>query len=1015
MAERLKRLVLIIFATLFSVYACAAPVFAEPETNTGESPTDLSEITEVTDFSDENRETCYDAAGYVGWLVCPGAGFLSGIIDGAFNILEQLIKIKPISRDANSPFLQVWEYFRGFTNTVLVIFLLIIVFSQISGIGISNYGVKRALPRFIVGAILANVSLTICMVAMDLSTITGSGLYALFNDILASALANGNISDFAQSISIADLTAAILGIGVTGAGVITVALTMNGGVMGLMVMLLPVILAGVLAVVSAIITMAARQALVYFLAMISPLAIICYTLPNTEKWFRRWYDTFVRMLIFYPMFSVLYGASQLAGVVIITSADNWLTVILGIAVRVLPLFMTFPLLRMTGTVLGGINGMVFRLANPATRSLQRYAGESRELARQRQLANTNPNRGVSTRLAQYLENRRARRAFDTRNLTANNVDTYTTNAMASMRTDGFGSNRGYRLRAYQEQQIRKMENDIARRQIATDIDEGLDENAFGARHRDAIIANNNRFGHLVVDDHMATVRQRQVSLANAKSRADRIRTALETDKNGDFKDTSVESQNIQNQLLDTFHYQNFNSQDAHHSLRSAMATAISARNKVDREEEAEYETLFDAMPAGPGPLNQLTEAARNKDANALEAALRIVAKRGDWDLLDRKVAEITPMITGEENIEMQKRLADTLVQYKKDDWRLGLYGKALMMRRGMNGNAEYNGNDLNLRSFVTFDEFLSERRHLDSNGEIVTVTNAQGETVDSVTGENAKMFRKVCIDQLADDEKNASFVLEMDKNGIKQQVRDMYGEEEVDPATGAKTFVYRMPAPTVTTYAPDGSVLSVKEQSPIAHQLKYLRSALCDGPEGEKLKYEILMATGNFDVNIGQMQSQIKDNTFDGEQLFANRRDYLASEVHQDIIHKQVLELVRDMSPQQIAKQKSDTIKSLNAFLLAYNDAKARRQHAIDPTVDIHADKCMSADGKMVLSKEFIDALNAHGQLNALCQKNQSMRLGEMNTSIVELLGLHTEDNNTGAGWVDPRTITFTPTPPTTP
>ena len=967
MADRLKRLVLIVFIALFGAFAFTAPVFADPDPNDSMGAANTEAVEEITDFSDENRKTCYDEAGAVGWLVCPGSGFLAGIIDGAFNVLEDLIQIKPISRDANSPFRMVWEYFRNFTDIILASFLIIIIISQLSGIGINNYGVKRALPRLIIGAILANLSLDICMIAMDLSTIFGTGLYRLFQDIQAAALANGNVSDFAQSVSIADITAAILGVGVAGAAGLTVALTMNGGVMGLMVMLLPVILSGVLAVASAIITMAARQALVYLLVMISPLALVCYTLPNTEKWFRRWYDTFVRMLIFYPMFSVLYGASQLAGIVIITSADNWITVILGIAVRVLPLFLTFPMLRMTGTILGGINGFVNRMASPATRSVRGYSEQRRALARGAQLADTRPNRGMSTRLAQYLEARRAKRDFDLKNYNANNADTYMTNAMATMRTDGFGSNRGYRLRAYQAQQARKMENGIIRDRIATDIDEGIDQNKVGARHRAAIAETNARMSDLVIDDHMNKVRQRQVSLKNAKSKAERIKHGLEMDKNGMPVNEDNDAATIRGQFMENFQYSDFRSQEARSSLHSVMASAISARNKVDREAEAEYETLFDNLPAGPGPLNNLLDAAHNKDANAMEAALRIVAKRGDFDLLRKQIRAVTPLIAGEDDIEMQKRLADTLVTLKHDDPVVGIYGKALMMRRGMTGNDAYLGKESSgLRSFITLSEFM-------------------GQTTAANDGGDAR-FNKVSMRQLMADEKDGSFVYDMDKNSIKQLVRDMYGTDDDHQ-------IYVTP-----TYDENGV-----EQDSLPFDIKYLRGALAKGPEGEKLKFWLKLTDGDAKINVKDVQQQMlaQDNTFNAEDFFAGQNDWLRDAHHQEIVHKRIRTLFKDMSTSQLVTQKSGAITELNAMMLLLNEAKARREGT-----DIDADKVVHVDqetGKRtVMSKEFLEILKP--QCDQLCKANSTMRRAEMNPLVASLLGVRDEGTqftfNTATGAV---------------
>ena len=104
---------------------------------------------------------------------------------------------------------------------------------------------------------------------------------------------------------------------------------------------------------------------------------------------------------------------------------------------------------------------------------------------------------------------------------------------------------------------------------------------------------------LVIDDHMNKVSQHQVSLNNAKSRADRIKHSLEMDKDGNPVYDDADAVRIRNQFQDNFQYSDFSSQEARNSLHSVMASAIAARNKVDREAEAEYEVLFDNMPAGP--------------------------------------------------------------------------------------------------------------------------------------------------------------------------------------------------------------------------------------------------------------------------------------------------------------------------------------------------------------------------------------------------------------------------------
>ena len=999
MANRLKRSILIAFTALFSAIALSAPVFAEPTTTTapstttspttgGTQPSTTTETTTttttaegegnttaegetptVTDFSEEDRETCYTEAGAVAWLVCPGAGFLSGIIDGAFGALQKLITIKPISADNSSPFYVVWQYFRNLTNILFTIVLIIVIISQVTGLGISNYGIKKAAPRLIVSAFCANISFQICQIALDLSTILGTGIYNLFQDLLAAALANGAANNLIQSVSIADLTMSILGIGVVGATGIGIALAANGGVMGLMVMLLPVIFGGVLAVISAIITMAARQALVYLLVMVSPLAFVAYTLPNTNRWWQKWYNLFFSMLIFYPSFSLLYGASQLAGTAIIASATDWLTVILGIAVRVLPLIMTFPMLRMSGTMLGRIDGLVHRAASPADRALRRYAGERREYERQRMLFNPNPV-APHARLAQYMNRRAETRRYRTMQYAANNKDSAVANAIEE----------GYRGGRANEQfladsylmEARKMRNSIVRLQNQTDLDEGLDESRFrSARAQSQVRGTSAMFDNLVIDDHMAKARARSVTAANTELKAARIQDNIDD-----------ETSQIHQQFLDTFRYSDANSEQAQHGLKTALSSAISARKALDKTATAEYETLFDALPAGAGPSQQLVLAAQNKDANMMEAALHTIAKRGDYDLIAEKLQQVSASFDGEENIEMQKRLSDTLITMKKDNPELGLYAKSLMMRRAIaaNGGA--------IKNFVSFEEFLNSRISTDAEGnEILTGPDADivNEHINDTAGWHPEItdmgqrkskaledFKKVGIVELFNAEKDAGALLGADRTFWKSSAVYSYGKKNNPPLV----------SPVIKNGV---------EVSPLAMRVKDLRSALCQGLDGEVLDNMLDNAFGCFRADSKDIQSHLNitsgDGNWDANVLFGQQGDiksaYTSTAEHQDIIYKQVKEIFSEMSGSQIAKQKSGAIDRLNSFLLAYNEAKASREGR-----DIDEDKIISANGKTVISKELIEILNSKHQLDELCKPNQTARRAEMNTGIVELLGL---------------------------
>ena len=121
--------------------------------------------------------------GALGWLVCPTTGKLSEAIDWIYGKIENILQINPVEVKDGAPIYEIWKYIRGFTNIVFIIFFMVVVISQITGYGISNYGIKKVLPKLIVTAILINLSFVICSLAVDVSNIVGNSLRGLFTSI----------------------------------------------------------------------------------------------------------------------------------------------------------------------------------------------------------------------------------------------------------------------------------------------------------------------------------------------------------------------------------------------------------------------------------------------------------------------------------------------------------------------------------------------------------------------------------------------------------------------------------------------------------------------------------------------------------------------------------------------------------------------------------------------------------------------------------------------------------------
>lgn len=388
----------------------------DDETDTDNSTTEGNETTDSTDDSEDSEETeetntCQDQVGALAWIVCPTTGVIATAIDAIYSVINDFLVVNPLSMEDNSPIYLVWQYARNITNIVFIIFLLIVIYSQLTGLGINNYGIKRILPRLIIAVILVNLSFIICSLAVDISNILGAGLRGFFESVQSSVIEAGGASE-AANVSLSALLTVLIG-GGTVAGVAITAVA--GGIGGLFWMLVPILVGGIVAVVTGLITIAARQAIVALLIMISPLAFVAYLLPNTEKWFSKWKDLLFRMLIFYPMFSFLFGASQLAGWALITSASSGFGVILGVAVQILPLFFSWSLMKMSGTILGTLNTGLRKLAAPAQRGLAGWSTSHLEQNRQRYFANSNM---PGAHLRQFLDQRKTERDIDTKNSVA---------------------------------------------------------------------------------------------------------------------------------------------------------------------------------------------------------------------------------------------------------------------------------------------------------------------------------------------------------------------------------------------------------------------------------------------------------------------------------------------------------------------------------------------------------------------------------------------------------------------
>ena len=352
--------------------------------------------------SENSTSTSCDVQG-IGWIICPVSNWLADGIDFMYSALQEFLKTKPLeTTNQNSGIYLAWVIMRNISNVAFIVAFLVIIYSQLTSVGISNYGVKKMLPRLVIAAVLVNLSFTFCAVLLDLSNVTGYAFQDAFMGIKNTISTVGENTGVGWTWS--ELIVMILSNGALAGGVVaTVAMGAE---------LLPLALSALvgigLVLLLVLLIMAARQALIVILIIISPLAFVCYLLPGTEKWFKKWRDLFFTMLVFFPAFAVIFGGAQLAGIIIIqnaTGANGGIMQILGMAVQVIPLALTPIVLKLSGGVLGKFAGFVNDKNKGLYDRTKNYSKDRRETIKNKKLANANMARFNPNRLRRWADHK----------------------------------------------------------------------------------------------------------------------------------------------------------------------------------------------------------------------------------------------------------------------------------------------------------------------------------------------------------------------------------------------------------------------------------------------------------------------------------------------------------------------------------------------------------------------------------------------------------------------------------
>ena len=290
-----------------------------------------------------------------GSIICSGQNLFASIVDILYGIIANIL-LSQTEITKSDAVRQHWGNFLNIANIILIIAFLVVIYSTATSTGgLSNYDVKKLLPRIIIFAIAINLSFYICMALVDLSTVLGKGMFGL--------LMGGSAGDAPQLVKHAQDTAGVLAIkGLALVAVAAVLVVLVGA---------PIIMA-LLTIVFALIV---RGIALMILVIVSPIAIALYLFNSQglSKGFTMWLNNYIKLLLVFPLFMLVWGGSRVVSSLTDQSeANKFFVLLIETICLITPALSIMPLFKMSGDIMG--KATVMAASNGAANKFAGWAG-----------------------------------------------------------------------------------------------------------------------------------------------------------------------------------------------------------------------------------------------------------------------------------------------------------------------------------------------------------------------------------------------------------------------------------------------------------------------------------------------------------------------------------------------------------------------------------------------------------------------------------------------------------------
>lgn len=319
-----------------------------------------------------------DASGW-GWFACGLNKAAGGITAFVYPKIQELMMTDPAIFEASTMH-TAWSRFQIFANIILVVIIMVMIVSQITGMGISNYGIKKNLPRVVAMVLILNLSFFLCRMAIDIANIIGDGIGAVFDGLTAAAKAKIDFDALADGSSKTLMRAKIIGGGViTGISAFFATKTALASGQSITLLIMTALLAAIIGLLMLLTIIQLRKALIIILTVTSPVAVLLYVLPGTKKLFNQWFGLFKGLLFAYPVCALLVKGGVFASTILTAAmgvanedgSPNFFTMIIAVAASIVPIFLIPNMIIKSAGALGAkLQGLARKLSGSLSGGLR---------------------------------------------------------------------------------------------------------------------------------------------------------------------------------------------------------------------------------------------------------------------------------------------------------------------------------------------------------------------------------------------------------------------------------------------------------------------------------------------------------------------------------------------------------------------------------------------------------------------------------------------------------------------